>query len=53
MKKLGFICLTIVIVLFITLALDLQNFGVLTYGLGLIFIILSAFFFAKARHVEE
>lgn len=53
MRRLGFICLIIVILLFSTLSLDLQNFGILTYGLGFIFTILSAFFFAKAKNLEE
>ncbi|WP_213810493.1 hypothetical protein [Jeotgalicoccus sp. WY2] len=34
MKSLGFLCLLVVILLFVTLALDLHNFGLLTYGLG-------------------
>jgi hypothetical protein len=45
MKSLGFLCLLVVILLFVTLALDLHNFGLLTYGLGFILTILSIFFF--------
>lgn len=45
MKSLGFLCLLGVILLFVTLALDLHNFGLLTYGLGFLLTILSIFFF--------
>lgn len=53
MKKYGMICLILVILLFLSLALDLQNFGILTYGLGFIFTILAAFFFAKTAESEK
>lgn len=45
MRLLGFVCLLGVIVLFATLAMDLHDFGILTYGMGLVLTILSIFFF--------
>lgn len=44
-KSLGFLCLLSLILLFVTLALDLHNFGLLTYGLGFVLTILSIFLF--------
>lgn len=53
MRRLGFLCLLGVILLFGTLALDLHNFGLLTYGLGFILTILAAYFFAKDNKMKR
>ena len=53
MRILGFLCLLGVILLFGTLALDLHNFGLLTYGLEFILTILAAYFFAKDNKMKR
>lgn len=53
MRKLGYLCLIVSILLFLTLVLDFQDFGILTYLLGFILIILSVFFFNKADKLKD